>query len=62
MGVVRVEFLFSYLVRQVYLFRFPTARSRPHKSTSQILDFSDMKAILVLGHYVTSLGTYNIVT
>ncbi len=30
-GTVKGEFLSSYFVRQVYLFRYPTARSRTQK-------------------------------
>jgi hypothetical protein len=41
-GEVEGQFVFSYFVRWVYLFRYPTARSRPHKLTSQILALSGM--------------------
>ncbi len=35
-GKVQGGFLFSYFVRRVYVFRYPIARSRPCKLTSEI--------------------------
>ncbi len=61
-GRVKGEFLFSYFVRQVYVFGYPTAHSHPCKLTSKILALSVVKNIILLGGYVTSLGTYNVVT
>ncbi len=49
--------------RQADLFvRYPTARSRSRKLTSQISALSDVKAIFVSSRYSTYLGTYNVVT
>jgi hypothetical protein len=61
-GRVKGEFLFSYFVRQVYVFRYPTAHSHPCKLTGKILALSVVKNIILSGCYATSIGTYNVVT
>ena len=38
-GRVKGEFLYSYFVRQVYVFRYPTAHSNPCKLTSNFFSF-----------------------
>ncbi len=61
-GRVKGEFLYSYsFVRRLYLFRYPTAHSHPCKLTSKILALSDVKTILLLGCYTTTLGIYYVV-
>ncbi len=35
-GRIKREFLYSYFVRRVYVFRYPTAHSYPCKLTSKI--------------------------
>jgi hypothetical protein len=52
----------SCFVRQVYVFRYPTAHSHPCKLTSKILALSVVENILMSGCYATCIGTYNIVT
>ena len=59
-GRVKGEFLFSYFVRQVYVFRYPTVHSHPCKLPSQILALSVVENIILLGRHATSLGTYNV--
>ena len=61
-GRVKGEFSYSYFVRQVYVFRYPTAHSHPCKLTREILALSVVKTFLILGCYATSLGTYNVIT
>ena len=61
-GRVKGGILYSYFVRRVYEFRYPTVHSHPCKLTSGILALSDVKTILLSGCYTTTLGTYNIVT
>ena len=56
---VKGKFLYSYFVRRVYVFRYPTAHSHPCKLTSKILALSVVvENIILLGHYATSLGRY----
>ena len=45
-GRVKGEFLYSYFVGRVYVFRYPTAYSHPCKLTSEILALSDVKTFL----------------
>ncbi len=44
-GRVKGECLCSYFVRQVCVFRYPTAHSHPCKLTSKILALSDAENI-----------------
>ena len=48
-GRVKGEFLFSYFVRQVYVFRYPTAHAHPWKT----LDWRGKRgeSVLVLGFF-----------
>jgi hypothetical protein len=39
-GRVKGKFLYSYFVRRVYVFRYPTAHSHPCKLTCEILALS----------------------
>ena len=61
-GRVKGGFLYSYFVRWVYVFRYPTAYSHPCKLTSKMLASSDVENIILSGRYATTpLGTYNVV-
>jgi hypothetical protein len=54
-GRVKGEFLYSDFVRQVYVFRYPTAHSHPFQLTSKILALSDVENIILSGRYPTTL-------
>jgi hypothetical protein len=46
-GRVKGEFSYSYFVRQVYVFRYPTAHSHPCKLTNENLALSDVENIIL---------------
>ena len=58
----RVKVFYSYFVRWVYVFRYPTAHSCPCKLTSKILALSVVENIFFWVATATPLGTYDIVT
>jgi hypothetical protein len=48
-GSVMGDFVYSYFVRWIYVFRYPTAHSRPCKLTSEDLALSDVETIILSG-------------
>ena len=60
-GRVKGEFLFSYFVRWVYVFRYPAARSHPCKFTNKILALSAVETLFFRVATQPHLGTFNVV-
>ena len=48
-GRVMGKFVYSYFVRWIYVFRYPTAHSCPCKLTSDDLALSDVETIILSG-------------